>query len=112
MAYGRGSAAVKVHASIFAALGDPTRLAMLAKLADGAPQSISRLAEGSKLTRQAVTKHLHVLEGAGIVRSSRVGRESHFALEPKSLNDVRAYLDSVSRQWDEALARLKAFAED
>ena len=85
---------------------------MLAKLADGAPHSISRLAEGTRLTRQAVTKHLRVLEEAGVVRSARVGRESRFALEPKPLHDVRAYLDTVSRQWDDALARLKAFAED
>ncbi|MGH6737142.1 MAG: ArsR/SmtB family transcription factor [Methyloceanibacter sp.] len=102
----------KVHASIFAALGDPTRLAMLAKLADGAPQSISRLAEGTHLTRQAVTKHLRVLENAGVVRSTRVGRESQFALDPKPLGDIRAYLDTVSRQWDDALARLKSFAEN
>jgi DNA-binding transcriptional ArsR family regulator len=102
----------KVHASIFAALGDETRLAMLAKLANGEPQSISRLTEGIDLTRQAVTKHLRVLEDAGMVRSTRVGRESQFALRPKPLDDVRVYLDSVSRQWDDALARLKAFAED
>jgi DNA-binding transcriptional ArsR family regulator len=102
----------KIHASIFAALGDETRLAMLAKLANGEPQSISRLTEGIDLTRQAVTKHLRVLEEAGMVRSTRVGRESHFSLRPKPLDDVRDYLDTVSRQWDDALARLKAFAED
>jgi len=102
----------KVHASIFAALGDETRLAMLAKLAHGTPQSISRLAEGTELTRQAVTKHLRVLESAGIIQSARVGRESQFALKTDVLNDLRDYLDTVSRQWDDALARLKAFAED
>lgn len=102
----------QIHASIFAALGDPTRLAMLAKLADGTPQSISRLAEGTELTRQAVTKHLRVLEDAGVVRSAKVGRESRFALEPKPLHEIRTYLDNVSRQWDDALARLKTFAED
>ena len=102
----------KIHASIFAALGDETRLAMLAKLANGEPQSISRLTEGIDLTRQAVTKHLRVLEDAGMVRSTRVGRKSHFSLRPKPLESVRDYLDTVSRQWDDALARLKAFAED
>ena len=84
---------------------------MLATLANGEPQSISRLAAGTDLTRQAVTKHLRVLEDAGMVRSHRVGRESRFTLEPKPLDDIRAYLDIVSRQWDDALARLKAFAE-
>jgi DNA-binding transcriptional ArsR family regulator len=102
----------KVHASIFAALGDETRLTMLAKLANGEPQSISRLAEGTHLTRQAVTKHLRVLEDAGVVHSARVGRESQFALKPKPLDEVRDYLERVSGQWDDALARLKAFAEN
>lgn len=102
----------KVHASIFAALGDETRLGLLAKLAYGTPQSISRLAEGTELTRQAVTKHLRVLEDAGVVESARVGRESQFALKPEVLDDLRDYLDTVSRQWDDALARLKAFAEN
>jgi len=106
------SAALKARASVFAALGDQTRLSVLAKLANGRPQSISRLTAGTRLTRQAVTKHLRVLEGAGIVRSARVGRESRFELEPKSIDDVRAYLDHVSRQWDDALARLRALVED
>ena len=105
-------AALKARASVFAALGDETRLSVLARLANGRPRSISRLTAGTSLTRQAVTKHLRVLEGAGIVRSVRVGRESRFELEPKSIDDVRAYLDHVSRQWDDALARLKALVED
>ncbi|MPZ57199.1 MAG: metalloregulator ArsR/SmtB family transcription factor [Rhizobiales bacterium] len=106
-----GSAALKARASVFAALGDETRLSVLAKLAQGQAQSIARLTAGTRLTRQAVTKHLRVLEGAGVVRSVRVGRESQFALEPKPIDDVRAYLDHVSRQWDDALARLKSFVE-
>jgi DNA-binding transcriptional ArsR family regulator len=106
------SAALKSRASIFAALGDETRLAVLAKLANGQPQSISRLTVGTRLTRQAVTKHLRMLEGAGVVRSARVGRESRFELEPKSIDDARTYLDHVSRQWDDALARLKRMVED
>lgn len=96
---------------MFAALGDETRLSVLGRLAHGEPQSIARLTAGTRLTRQAVTKHLRVLEGAGILRSVRVGRESRFALEPKPIDEARAYLDDVSRQWDDALARLKAFVE-
>jgi DNA-binding transcriptional ArsR family regulator len=84
-----GSAALKTRASVFAALGDETRL-----LANGRAQSISRLTAGTNLTRQAVTKHLRVLEDAGIVRCLRVGRESQFALEPKSIDDVRHYLEA------------------
>lgn len=107
-----GSAALKLHASVFAALGDETRLSVLAKLSRGEPQSIARLTVGTKLTRQAVTKHLRVLEGAGVVRSVRVGRESRFELDPQPIDEVRQYLDEVSRQWDDALARLKSHVED
>jgi DNA-binding transcriptional ArsR family regulator len=100
-----------VFAEVFAALGDETRLALIGKLSGGPPQSISRLTEGSALTRQAITKHLRVLEGAGVVRSVRAGRENLFALRPEPLRDVRSYLDHVSAQWDDALGRLKAFVE-
>ena len=106
-----GSAALKINASVFAALGDETRLSLLGKLTNGRRQSISRLTSGTRLTRQAVTKHLRVLQRAGVVRSVRVGRESQFELEPKSIDDVRAYLEYVSGQWDDALARLKGHVE-
>jgi DNA-binding transcriptional ArsR family regulator len=102
---------LKTNASVFAALGDETRLALLARLTSGEPQSIARLTLGTSLTRQAVTKHLRVLEGAGIVRSVRTGRETQFALEVKSIDEVRAYLERVSQQWDNVLARLKAHVE-
>ena len=97
---------------MFAALGDPTRLALIAKLCRGAPLSISRLAEGSALTRQAVTKHLRVLETTGVVSSERSGRESLYRLEPAPIATMRSYLDTISRQWDDALGRLKAFVEE
>lgn len=99
------------RALVFAALGDETRLALVGKLAGGEPQSITRLAEGSSLTRQAVTKHLRVLEGARLVRSAKAGRESLFELRPEPLREIRSYLDRVSAQWDDALARLKSFVE-
>ena len=105
------AAALRTRASVFAALGDTTRLSVLGRLAGGEPQSISRLTAGTRLTRQAVTKHLRVLEGAGVVRSVRVGRESRFTLERRPIDEARDYLDLVSRQWDDALARLKAFVE-
>jgi len=103
--------AVKTPASVFAALGDETRLSVLTKLCNGVPQSISRLTEGTNLSRQAVTKHLRVLANAGVVRSVRVGRESLFELEPQPIEEVREYLDEISKQWDDALARLKAHVE-
>ena len=102
---------LKTRASVFAALGDETRLAVLAKLCNGLPQSISRLAAGTNLSRQAVTKHLRVLANAGVVRNTRLGRESLFELEPQPIEEVRDYLDQVSRQWDDALARLKSRVE-
>jgi DNA-binding transcriptional ArsR family regulator len=100
------------YAPVFAALGDPTRLALVAKLSGGEPHSISQLTENTKLTRQAVTKHLRVLEHAHIVRSTRTGRESRFAFNPEPIDELRKYLDAVSAQWDEALGRLRAFVED
>jgi DNA-binding transcriptional ArsR family regulator len=100
------------RALAFAALGDETRLSLMGKLASGPPQSIARLAEGSTLTRQAITKHLRVLEGAGVARSVRSGRENLFELQPEPLKDLRSYLEYVSRQWDDALARLRFFVED
>jgi len=99
-------------APIFAALGDRTRLSLLSRLSDGRPRSISKLSADARMTRQAVTKHLHVLESAGLVRSIRVGRESRFAYRPEPVLDARSYLDQVSAQWDDALGRLKRFVED
>ncbi len=96
---------------LFAALGDPTRLSLLTTLSDGRERSIAGLSVGTDLTRQAVTKHLHVLQQAGLVRSAKVGRESHYAFQPDRIDEMRAYLDGVSRQWDDALERLRAFVE-
>jgi DNA-binding transcriptional ArsR family regulator len=104
--------ALKTRASVFAALGDETRLSVLTKLCNGQRQSISRLTAGTDLSRQAVTKHLRVLANAGVVRSVRIGRESLFELEPRPIEEVRNYLDQISKQWDDALARLKAHVED
>jgi DNA-binding transcriptional ArsR family regulator len=102
---------VTQQAYVFAALGDETRLSLVARLADGRPHSISQLTSGTRLTRQAVTKHLRVLENVGVVRCARLGRESRFELDPQPIMELREYLDLVSRQWDDALARLKAFVE-
>jgi DNA-binding transcriptional ArsR family regulator len=98
-------------APLFAALGDATRLSLLAKLSEGRSQSIAKLSADSALTRQAVTKHLRVLENAGLVKRRRAGRESLFAFRPEPIGEIRAYLDDVARQWDDALARLRDFVE-
>jgi DNA-binding transcriptional ArsR family regulator len=103
--------AQKTPAGVFAALGDATRLSMLTRLSNGEPQSISRLTAGTSLSRQAVTKHLRVLAEAGIVRNVRVGRENLFALEPRPLAELRDLLDRIAKEWDGALARLKAHVE-
>ena len=102
----------RAHAPIFAALGDETRLTLVARLSIGQPCSISQLTGGSRLTRQAITKHLRVLEGAGIVHSVRLGREKRFAFDPEPMDEIRRYLDLVSEQWDQALSRLKSFVEE
>ena len=103
---------LRENAPLFAALGDETRLVLLAKLSDGTRLSITQLADGSTITRQAITKHLRVLQNAGLVRSIPRGRENLFQLEPKSLEDARDSLAVISAQWDEALARLKSYVED
>ena len=99
------------HAAVFAALGDETRLALVSTLSGGEPRSITQLTAGARITRQAITKHLRVLEGAGIVHRMRAGRESRFELDPAPLNELKEYLGRVSAQWDQVLARLKTFVE-
>ena len=96
---------------VFAALGDETRLAVVGRLCAHGPQSITRLTAGSAVTRQAITKHLNVLAGAGLVRNVRRGRERIWELDTKRLDDAGRWLDQISRRWDEALGRLKRFVE-
>jgi DNA-binding transcriptional ArsR family regulator len=105
------SAKRRAPAPVFAALGDETRLALVAKLSGGQPRSISQLTRGSRLTRQAITKHLRVLERVEIVRSVHMGRESLFELNPEPIDEMKKYLDRVSELWDRKLARLKSFVE-
>lgn len=102
----------RTYAPIFAALGDETRLALVGKLSEGQHRSIAQLTQGTRLTRQAVTKHLRVLERAKIVHSVRAGRENLFEFDPAPIREVKEYADLVSAQWDETLARLKAFVEE
>lgn len=84
----------------------------MARLSGGQSHSISQLTEGSRLTRQAITKHLRVLESAGLVRSFHRGRESRFEFNPEPMDEMKEYLNFISAQWDRALARLKVFVED
>jgi DNA-binding transcriptional ArsR family regulator len=98
-------------APLFAALGDETRLRLVARLSAGGPASISRLSEHEQVSRQAITKHLAVLAEAGLVRTRREGRERICELAPARLADAHAYLDDVSAQWDDALDRLRRFVE-
>ena len=99
-------------APVLAALGDETRLRIVTKLSSGGPLSISKLSEGADMSRQAITKHLHALHDAGLVRSKRQGRERIWTLEPKRLDEVRRYLAQISKQWDDALGRLRASVEE
>lgn len=99
-------------APVFAALGDKTRLELVSRLSDGKQHSIVQLADGLKLTRQGVTKHLHVLKQAGMVRCERIGRESRFTIRPDPIEKARDYLTRASTQWDEAIERLRTSIED
>jgi DNA-binding transcriptional ArsR family regulator len=98
-------------ALLFAALGDPTRLTLLQRLSDGGPASISTLANTFAISRQGVTKHLHVLAAAGIIDGSRQGREQVWTMNPARLAEGRRQLDAIAAGWDEALARFKALVE-
>jgi DNA-binding transcriptional ArsR family regulator len=102
----------RLPAPVFAALGDATRLALMRRLCSGEARSITELTAGSKLTRQAVTKHLRVLETVGIVRCVRSGRESLFEFNPGPVRQMSEYLELVSEQWDRALENLRAFVEE
>ena len=106
------AAALTRAAPLFAALGDQTRLRLVARLGAEGPLSITRLTAGTEVTRQAVTKHLEVLEGAGLARSTAKGRERLWQLRPEPLDAVRRALDLISRRWDESLGRLKAALEE
>jgi DNA-binding transcriptional ArsR family regulator len=103
--------APKTSAALFAALGDETRLRLVLRLREG-PASITKLTAGSKITRQAITKHLRVLEDARLVQGTRHGRERLWHLDRRRLDEARGYLDLISKQWDAALGRLRTLVED
>ena len=102
---------LQIDSAVFAALGDSTRLQMIACLADGAPRPIRQLTQQTSISRQAVTKHLQVLEKAGLVKASKIGRENRFALNPDGLKPAQTYLNEISEQWDAALLRLADHVE-
>ena len=99
-------------APVFAALGDPQRMVLVSRLSQKGPLSLTDLADGSSITRQAVTKHLRVLEAAGLAHSERSGRETKWQLDRRPLATARDHLDLIARQWDDAIERLKRFVED
>lgn len=109
---GARAAGLARSAPVFAALGDRTRLRLVSRLGSEGPLSIARLTEGSDVTRQAVTKHLRVLQGAGLARGVRRGRELLWRLEAAPLDEARRSLELIAERWDEALLRLKAAVED
>jgi DNA-binding transcriptional ArsR family regulator len=103
--------ALRSSAPIFAALGDETRLRLVAVLCAGGAVSIAQLTSGTEITRQAVTKHLHVLADAGLVHDVKVGRERLWEFEPTQLEEARRSLDVIAQQWDHALNKLKMAVE-
>jgi len=109
---GAHAARARAAAPLFAALGDETRLQMLMRLAASGPESIAQMSAKSRVSRQAITKHLQVLQHAGFVVGERQGREHIWRIEPRRFEDVHAHLLRISTQWDEALERLRAFVDD
>lgn len=108
----RDAAALVASAPVFAALGDEQRLRIVSRLSREGPLSIARLTEGAEVSRQAVSKHLRVLEGAGLARGERAGRETVWTIELRSVRRAREQLDAISRQWDASIERLRALVED
>lgn len=104
-------ARLQASAPVFAALGDPHRLVLVSRLSRQGPLSITHLTKGTAITRQAVSKHLRVLEDAGLARSEKSGRETLWTLDQRSLIKAREHLELISRQWDDAIERLRAFVE-
>ena len=98
-------------ATVFFALGDKTRLQMIAVLCAGGAFSIAQLTANTDLTRQAVTKHLQVLADAGLVQDLKVGRERLWQFNPEPLKQARGSLEQISQHWDQALLRLKLAVE-
>jgi DNA-binding transcriptional ArsR family regulator len=96
---------------VFFSLGDPTRLSVVKKLRGGAALSATVLAGGAIVTRQAIAKHLAVLERAGLVSREKRGREVLYALEPARLEEAQAFLEGISAGWDRAIARLRRMVE-
>jgi DNA-binding transcriptional ArsR family regulator len=99
-------------AGVFFALGDETRLSVLRKLGAGAPLSATALSDDYQVTRQAIAKHLQVLEGAGLVSHEKHGREVLYALESRRLVDARVFLEGISAGWDRAIERLRGMVEE
>jgi len=99
-------------AAVFAALGDATRWSLVFRLSGSGPLPIVQLAADSGMTRQAITKHLHVLEGAGLARSRRRGREQLWELTPEQIRNMQRNLDLIARSWDDAMDRLAAMVEE
>ncbi|MGA8100646.1 MAG: metalloregulator ArsR/SmtB family transcription factor [Candidatus Acidiferrales bacterium] len=108
----RAMAESSFSAPVFAALGDQTRLQLVARLCNDGPMSIARLTAGTHVTRQAITKHLRVMEQAGLLRSTRQGRASVWQLEARRLEEALRYVEMISKQWDAALSRLRRLVED
>ena len=98
-------------ARVFAALGEPTRLKLVAVLCAGGAFSIAQLTANTNISRQAVTKHLHVLADAGVARGKKAGRERLWQLDPVRIEEAKRTLEVIGRQWEVALGKLKSFVE-
>lgn len=106
------ASALVARAPVFDALGDPNRLRIITRLCDGGPCSTTEVTHAVSVTRQAATKHLVLLETVGLVSSQRRGRERIWRVQPEPLTDASEYLTGLSRRWDRAIDRLRAYVED
>ncbi|RYG27404.1 ArsR family transcriptional regulator [bacterium] len=98
-------------AEVFRALGDPVRLQMVQRLRKDPPCTIGSLSEGLGITRQGARKHLQVLVEAGLVSLRPKGRDVMVHLEPKTLEEAKAFISGIERQWEGRLEALKRSLE-
>jgi DNA-binding transcriptional ArsR family regulator len=101
-----------VGAPLFDALGDPTRLRIIVRLCEVGPSSTAQVTSVVPVTRQAASKHLGLLQNAGLVTSSRRGRERVWTVRTEPLAEASDNLTQLSRRWDAAVDRLRAYVED
>ena len=103
---------IEIEDRVFTALADATRRRLLTRLAQSSPKTATQLAREFPITRQGIMKHLDLLAHAGLVQVQTKGREKRYVFNPESLQAASSWIETIDKQWDERLQRLKSLVED